>query len=222
MLRTIKLCRYLLLFVILSCASYLALCLIGLWPVNRRFRSADQGIEIFVITDDIHTEFVVPVVSDKMDWRRWFPADHFPARQPIKSHLSIGWGDRGFYLETPTWSDLTLAAALRASFWPTPTVVHVEYLDRPEPASDCRRLVLAPDNYERLVDHIRGSFDLNHSRPIQIVGEHYRVTDAFYRARGSYHAFRTCNNWTGRGLRVCGVKCGLWTPLPRAVMFHLE
>jgi|GEM_PF-4318891 Protein of unknown function (DUF2459). len=32
-------------------------------------------------------------------------------------------------------------------------------------------------------------------------------------ARGRYHMFNTCNQWTGRGLHRTGVPTGLWTPL---------
>ena len=49
----------------------------------------------------------------------------------------------------------------------------------------------------------------------------YNDSDRFYMATGSYHAFNTCNQWTGRGLAKVGAPTGIWTPLKDQVLFWL-
>jgi len=76
-------------------------------------------------------------------------------------------------------------------------------------------VLLRPEEYRRLVDYVRGAFAAGP------VVRGYGARDAFYSAKGGYSAFRTCNEWTGRGLRKAGVPMGIWTPLPWGVMLWL-
>jgi uncharacterized protein (TIGR02117 family) len=78
-----------------------------------------------------------------------------------------------------------------------------------------RAVLLRPEEYRRLVAYVRGSFAAGP------VVRGYGARDAFYSAKGGYSALRTCNEWTGRGLRAAGVRMGIWTPLPWGVMLWL-
>ena len=83
-----------------------------------------------------------------------------PDAAPIDgaTHYAIGWGDRGFYLETPTWADLKASTALAAMFWPSGTVVHVTARREPAPSDQATRVVLTGEQYRVLCDAVAESF----------------------------------------------------------------
>ena len=45
--------------------------------------------------------------------------------------------------------------------------------------------------------------------------------DAFYVANGRYTIIDTCNQWTGRALRLGGAPVAPWTPFSFLVLWHL-
>jgi uncharacterized protein (TIGR02117 family) len=192
---------------------YVLACLVGLLPVNRGFRNADAGIEIFVYADEAHSEIIVPTVTETVNWRERFSPRDFRAFDDRAEFVAFGWGDHDFFLQTPRWADLKLGTTLKAMLIPTRTVMHVSLLGRPGEGKYCRRVVLTADRYQHLCEHIEGSFEEDAAgrfRPVTNSG--YGDRDTFYLARGKYHFLNTCNNWTGRGLKKAGVRTGLWTP----------
>jgi len=173
-----------------------------------------EGVEVFVCSNGVHTDLVLPAVTDVMDWTVVLPRSDFPLAPADATHLSFGWGDRAFYLETRHWSDLNPRTAWRALFGGGPTVLHVHHLRRPVAGEDCGRLVLGHGAYGRLVAYVRAAF--RSDRPI--LGASYSGDDRFYEANGTYSPVLTCNEWTARALRAAGVPMGIWTPLAGGVM----
>lgn len=135
----------------------------------------------------------------------------------------IGWGDRGFFLETPTWSDLKMTTAANALLVPSQSCLHV-YLTNPQFLTASRRRVrISQQQYEQLCAFIDNSFSRDAADNYQpIPGISYSQSDAFFAANGSYHAFATCNCWVGNALRSAGVRCGWFTPLPKSVYLYLN
>jgi uncharacterized protein (TIGR02117 family) len=192
----------------------------GLIPVNRGFTSPDVGVTIFVYSGAVHSDVILPAKNDTMDWRKYFPATDFKADPQRLDHIAIGWGDRGFFLETPYWTDLKLSTAAKAILIPSCTVMHVDYMT-PVESHECKPVVISAAQYERLVEFILASFATSQrEEPIRI-GKPYGLLDAFYEAKGRYHAFNTCNCWVGNALEHAGVKVGWFTPFPRTVLWHL-
>jgi uncharacterized protein (TIGR02117 family) len=151
--------------------------------------------------------------------------DRSDALKVGESHglVAIGWGDRRFYLETPTWSDVKVANVLSAFFGFDETAMHVNWMLR-DPAENkrCRKLTLTPHQYESLCQHISRSFVSNDDgRAVPIEAPGYFETDRFYLAEGRYNVLRTCNTWTGTALEAGGVRVGVWTPLPWGVFWQL-
>lgn len=198
----------------------LAIGLGGLIPVNRKATPASEGITIYVATNGLHAGYVLPVRAGRTDWRDVFSPEEYAGVDTGFHFLLIGWGERRFYLETPEWKDLRWSTALRALFWPTPGALHVDYLRRPPPAgARCRSLVLSSDQYEALATYILAALEYTpDGRPRLIAGKGYATTDNFYEAKGRYHLFYTCNDWTNRGLQRAGVRTALWSPLDWGVM----
>lgn len=207
-------------FVVALPLLYLACAVFGLIPVNRGFKPTEDGVQIFVYSGSVHSDIIVPAEHSVVNWREFFPATHFGRNPSWATHVSIGWGDRGFYLETPEWKDLTVATAAHAMLIPSKSVMHVEYAC-PKSSADCKPVTISNDQYRRLVEFIARSFAREADGGIAHVKFAYGRNDAFYDARDSYHAFRTCNCWVGGGLRYAGVRTGGFTPFPRTVLWYL-
>jgi uncharacterized protein (TIGR02117 family) len=210
-------------FVLALPVSYLAAALVGgLIPANPGWHQPERGIRIFVRTNGVHTWIMVPTVAAGIDWRPLAPAADIRDPRYEGDYLAFGYGNREFYLNTPSWSDLSPRTALAAAFGRGPGLVHVEHERHPRPDEYQRPLILTADQYRRLAAHIRASFELDRSgRSKPLLGRGYGPADVFYEAEGSYNAYRTCNEWTGEALRAAGVRTGVWTPFSQSIMLRL-
>ena len=194
----------------------------GLVPANAAWKEADSGVTIFVRTNGVHTWIMVPGVAAGIDWRPLAPEGHIRDPAQAGNYLAIGYGNRDFYLNTPSWSDLSLRTALAAAFGQGPSLVHVEHERSPRPDEYQRPLVLSVAEYRRLAQHIIGSFEVDaQGRSKPLLGRGYGPADVFYEGRGPYNAYRTCNEWTGEALRAAGVRTGIWTPMSEGIMLRL-
>jgi uncharacterized protein (TIGR02117 family) len=194
----------------------------GLIPANPGWTQAERGVTIFVRTNGVHTWLMVPSVAAGIDWRPLAPAHHIQDPRYAGNYLAVGYGNRDFYLNTPAWGDLSLRTALAAAFGRGPSLVHVEHERDPRPDEYQQSIVLAEAEYRRLAAHIRRSFQVDAAGgPIPLLGRGYGPADIFYEGRGRYDAYRTCNEWTGEGLRAAGVRTGIWTPLSQSIMWRL-
>lgn len=184
----------------------------GAIPRNPGWQETEDGITIYVATNGIHTGLVLPTRGGGVDWSPTVRPQDIADPRYAGRWLWFGWGERGFYLNTPTWRELTLGTAVHALIGSDRTLMHVDHLV--EPWGDARPIRLTQEQYRRLTAAIRASFDPTDNRPIR----GYNVADAFYPARGHYDAIRTCNWWTGHMLAMAGVRTGVWTPFSATVM----
>ncbi len=207
----------------LTASYFLAVCSLGAIAVNRDYRQASTGVDIWVWNQGVHTDLVLPIRSATIDWTAFAPLED-PAILRFQRYVAIGWGDHDFYVLTPRWDDLSIGTTLKAVFWPSATVMHVTYHAlTPLPGPRCVKLTLTATEYRELVTFIRASFRLDASgRPMLLKGESYWSSDAFYHAEGSYHLLDTCNNWTNRALKHIGVRTAAWSPFAYAIFDHLE
>jgi uncharacterized protein (TIGR02117 family) len=203
---------------------FLAVLILGLVPANPGWREAKEGVTIYVRTNGVHTWIMVPKVTPEMDWRPLVPGAHLKdARWGAGDHVAFGYGNRTFYLETPTWGDLTMKNAFLAAFGRGRSLVHADHDHHPRPSDHQRPLTLSREEYRRLVGYLRASFQTDAGgRTLPLIGRGYGGSDMFYEAVGPYSAVYTCNQWTGRALRRAGVRMGLWTPLSQSIMWRLD
>lgn len=187
-------------------------------PANPGWRPPAQGVTIYVADNGIHTGIILPAVHPLHDWRPLVKPSHLPDPRYAGDWLEFGWGDRDFYLNTPTWADFSLATALEAAVGAGEgALVHVDHWRQPFPGANVRRLTISAAQYRRLVERILGSFALDeHGRAVPIRG--YGPSDVFYPAHGRYSAIKTCNSWVGWTLAEAGVAVGAWTPFSAMVM----
>lgn len=203
-------------------AFYVAFLLIGSWPVNRGFVESPEGVAIYIWSDAVHTDLIVPIRNEIWDWSTTIDAADFAGDTAWATHYAIGWGDRGFYLDTPTWSDLKATTAVNALILPSGTVMHVRALTEPRDDERYHRVMISTEQYERLSESIRLGFKSQETRPAAIAGEAFGDHDVFYPARGRYYAFYTCNSWAGDRLEHAGVCVPWWSPLPGSTTWYLD
>lgn len=207
---------------LLLCLGYFVILLVGLIPVNNDFTPRENGIKIYVISNAVHADIVVPKTNDVIDWSESFSDNQFVGDTSQETHVAFGWGDRGFFLETETWDDFRLSTAANALLLPSESCVHVSFT-RPEYYSDFTSVSISREQYVRLVEFINGSFkkDVDNDR-IQVEGYAYSKTDAFFDAHGQYHLLNTCNSWAGRALSASGVRTPWLSPMPKSPMIYLD
>ena len=156
-------------------------------------RAGEPVRSIYVINHGaLHTGLAVK--------RSDIPPGVWPAnRDYAKSKfLEIGWGDDDGYRKP-----LTVGIAAKALAGSRRTVLLADGFNAvPEKVNSPRFAVIQVDlsdsGFARLCRHIEQTYALDQSgRPI-------RLGKGWYRARGTYSAFHTCNTWAAEGLRRAG------------------
>lgn len=216
--------KFLLYSLLTILAYHIIVFLLGLIPVNKDFEQTPGGIEIFVGTNGVHTDIILPVKTEIFNWRETVPQKDFISVDTTYSYVSIGWGDKGFYIKTPTWSDLTFGTAFKALFLPSDAAMHVTYIRNP-PINTERyvSVLLSEDQYQKLINYIIPYFQKTDNGSVILIPDSgYGNNDNFYEAYDSYNLFNTSNNWTNRALRKTGVRTALWSPLDKPIMLQLR
>lgn len=197
---------------------YMLAALIGSYvPVNAAWRETPDGVTVYVTDNGYHTGLILPASADGIDLSLTFRPTDLPDPDDAGDWLIFGWGDRAFYLNTPTWAELKPQTALFAFVGSGGSLLHVDHVKRPGEAYSPRPIRLTRAEYRRLVAAIRSTAKRgDDGYPAAIAG--YGSRDVFYPANGGYHLFQTCNNWTRDVLAEAGVKVGWWTPFSGGVM----
>ena len=183
-----------------------------------------SDITIYIKSNGIHTDIVVPTNTPLHNWRKTLNPNHTISKDTTLNYASFGWGNKGFYLETPTWNDLKISTAFNAAFGLSESAMHVTYYNTIHENESCKSISLSKYQYLRLVNYLKESILLNEKdeavniKTSLVYGNH----DAFYEAKGTYHLFKTCNTWVNNGLKVCGQKSCLWTPFEDGIFYHYK
>ncbi|MES2544789.1 MAG: TIGR02117 family protein [Bacteroidota bacterium] len=186
--------------------------LISKISVNSDVSQADKEIEIFILTNGVHTDIVVPIKNKIKNWSTDIRFDHTKSKDSLVQYLALGWGDKGFYLNTPEWSDLKVSTALKAAFNMSTSAIHTTFYTAMKEDGSCKKIKISSEEYQQLVIYIAESFQLGIDKKIQcITGHNYGNNDAFYEAKGSYNLFYTCNTWANNALKSANQKASLWT-----------
>ena len=188
--------------------------------VNSDFKECEKdGVEIFIKTNGIHTDFILPYKNELYDWSKFVKANDTKGGDTSVVNVAFGWGDKGFYLKTKTWNDFKFSVAFKALFCMSTSAMHVTYYKKLSETESCKKVCITKTSYLKLVDFICKSFSANSDGvPQQIMGASYWNNDAFYEARGTYSLFFTCNTWTNCGLKKADMKACLWTPFDKGIL----
>lgn len=186
-------------------------------------QKGDKDITIFIKTNGVHTDIVVPVNSAGKDWRRQARLSDTESKDPAMQYASFGWGDKGFYLETPQWSDLKFSIAFKAMFHLGTSAMHVTFFRQMQEGEQCKAIKISRGQYMKLIQYIEKSFTYDHAgETINIVTTHdgYGRDDAFYESPGVYDLFHTCNTWANNALKACDQRACLWTPSDKGIFYQ--
>lgn len=193
---------------------------LGLIPVNSDFRQADAGVAIYVRSNGVHTDIVVPHIHLHHDWRSEFPQDE---NALWRRYIGFSWGDRGFFQETPRWADLRASVAFTALSGLGNSAMRVEFTDTPILNDGDAALLLSEAQYRRLVQSIRASFQRDgNGRALPMPTPSYAAGSRYFEATGSYSLLRTCNDWTRARLTEAGVRMPVWAPFYPAIFYQLR
>lgn len=192
-------------------------------PVAKADAGAPADVAIFIRTNGVHSDLVLPVRTDQFDWTRQLPYAHTQSNDPSFDYVGIGWGDKGFYMDTPTWAELKPSTAIKAGFWLSTTAMHATFYRAADlgPSPACVPLHLSRAEYARLIAYVQASFQHDAAGRVRwIPGHSYGRDDAFYEAHGTYSILNTCNTWTNNALKVAGQKASLWTPFESGIFYQ--
>ena len=181
----------------------------------------DEEICIYVQSNGIHTDVCLPVVTNCIDWKTFIPTTDYKDQSELE-YIAIGWGDKGFFLDTPTWAELKASTAINAAFFPSPTAMHVAYSGVLKRSENRKKVTISKMAYKRMIQYIKSSFKLKENRVDIIPNKGYGNRDNFYEAKNSYHMFRTCNIWTNEALKSAGVKTGIYALFPDGILKYLD
>jgi uncharacterized protein (TIGR02117 family) len=188
--------------------------------VNKDFKNDTvNGIPIFVLSNGVHTDIVVPLYNEYKDWRSQISPLQTIAVDTTLNYVAFGWGDKGFYLDTPEWSDLTFGTAFKAMFFLGTTAMHVTFHKELKVDDNCVALKIPAENYKQLTGYIEASFKKDpNGNYLLIKNASYGNNDCFFDATKTYNLFFTCNSWTNKALKQSGIKACFWTPFDKGIL----
>jgi uncharacterized protein (TIGR02117 family) len=197
--------------------------------LSRIAVSREEGtmadVAIYIKTNGVHTDIVVPVKNEVHDWSRsvLFSNTH-TKDSAVLQWLAMGWGDKGFYLQTPSWSDLKCSTAFKAAFALSTTAMHTTFYVAMKEDEMCKKILISKAQYLRLIEYLQDGFEHTadgHIIPI-VTNVNYNDRDAFYEGKGKYSLFKTCNSWVNTALKKCGQKVCLWTAFDTGIFLKYE
>ena len=133
--------------VALPLAYLLAAWLGGRAVIATEGEGGDAEVSVFLLSNGVHTDIAVPLRHEVFDWTRAVsPADTRRDSSGAR-YVAFGWGDRGFYVETPHWRDLKIGTALRAVSGLGDSVIHATFYAVLYEAPDSIRLDISRRQY---------------------------------------------------------------------------
>lgn len=183
-----------------------------------------KEIPIYIYTNGVHTDIVMPVKNELHDWSAKIPFSNTKSKRTDYQFVGIGWGDKGFYLDTPTWADLKFSTAFNASFWLSESAMHCSYYTKMTVADDCKMIMISKNQYRDLVKFVDEKFDKDAAGNYILIPTNavYDDNDAFYDAKGKYSFLNTCNTWANDALKAAGQKAAFWTPSDYGIFLHYK
>ncbi len=177
---------------------------------------------ILLVANPIHTDIAIPIEPESLAAFSFLAETGMPIEHPQAKWMLIGWGARGFYLETPTLGDMKPWPTFRALTVDS-SVMHVDVfseISQTDPV--VTPLDVSSAAYTQMLGEISRSFTRRDGKVLPIEGYALGVGDQFYEGEGLFNALLGCNVWTSRILRSAGIRTGLWNPLPVSLTFSLK
>ncbi len=210
-----KIMKWILIISLLPVAYIIISLLLSSITVNNTAGNENAAKIIFLNTNGVHLDIIIPIKD--IDNLVLADIKHYPNER----YLAFGWGDENFYINTPTWNDLTFNNAFKAMFLKSTTLLHVtRYQQKP---SDWVEIKVNASELQSLNSYLLNTFKINKDgKKIILENQGYSSIDDFYKSKGSYSCFKTCNSWANDAFKVSGLKSCLWTPFDFGLLNKYE
>lgn len=190
-------------------------------PVNRNDVQR-HDVAIYILTNGDHTDVVLPIKTQLIDWSQKVKFAHTIGKDTAFKYVALGWGDKGFYLNTPTWSQLKFSVAFKAATGLSSAAIHATFYKAMKEDKRCVKILIDKDQYKKLISYIILSFIIDKDGHLLNIKTHaqYGRDDAFYDAKRVYSIFYTCNTWANDALKAAGLRACVWTPFDRGIFYQ--
>ncbi len=212
----LKIIKWVFFLVILPTLLYLGLAaLLSYWGTNPKKLDCSADQVIYISSNGMHIDLIMPTEMLPVDF-----LSHLSPKETT-AYYAIGWGDKGFYLDTPSWAELKASTAMKAMLINSSTAMHVTQFKTLQP--HWVPIAVCTEQISILNQHITSTFQTNATGdPMEIVGAGYTPDDRFYEAHGNYNAKKTCNIWVNQGLKKASIKTSRWSPFVFGILHHAE
>ena len=182
--------------------------------------SDEKAVLCYLKSNGSHVDLVLPIRTDNFNWLDKLNIKHIEYADSNFNWVAFGWGDKNFYLNTPTWGDLTFSTAFKAAFWLGNGAIHVTYYSEILESENCLPFYLSKNQSTQLQSFIMNDFKIDEDQnPIYIeTNMNYGPRDCFYESTKKYSIFHTCNTWVNDALSSVNAKHCFWTALEFGVM----
>lgn len=192
-------------------------------PVNKNQSENNKEYTIYIKSNGVHTDLVLPIKTDLKDWSEKIKFENIKSKDSTHHYLAFGWGDKGFYLDTPEWSDLKFSTAFKAAFNLGTSAMHTTFYKQIQETENCIKIEISKEQYQKLITFIEASFQYDtNGNPIFIEATTYGKNDSFYEAHRTYNLFYTCNTWANQALKKADLKAAFWTPADKGIFYHYQ
>jgi uncharacterized protein (TIGR02117 family) len=212
------------LFIVVFLLLYgLSAYVLSIIPVNNNMSEHKKEYTIYIKSNGVHTDLVLPIKTDVKDWSEQIKHEHIQSKDSTHQYLAFGWGDKGFYLDTPEWSDLKFSTAFKAAFNLGTSAMHTTFYKKIQENENCVKIEISKEQYLKLITFIEASFQYDtNGNPIFIQAITYGKNDSFYEAHRTYNLFYTCNTWANQALKKAHMKAAFWTPADKGIFYHYQ
>lgn len=170
-------------FVLLLPLGYLIIAVItSLITVSTEPSELPTPHTIYLTTNGVHMDIVLPraLLTKNLALQL-----HQKASDKF---VAFGWGDENFYLNIPTWGDLTFKNAFGAMFLKSSTLMHVTRYRSVQ--KKWIPIHINQDQLKALNDYIAGTFQhTTNNHIIHLPNKGYTSQDDFYKTSKSYKIF---------------------------------
>ena len=200
----------------------------ALIPIHAESLSDEEqrDYEVYLLKSGPHTDFLVRVKTDVHDWSIDFPYANNVNPDTSLPWLAIGWGDKNFYMNTPTWADLTVRTAVAAATGLGTAGIHASYYYTVPSDRPLVSLQLTRNQYMRLCAYVQRTLMADEQgRRIMLQPLMAGVNfdhDRYYDAHGRYSMIHTCNTWINNGLKASGQRACLWTGFAEGIFYQYD
>ena len=204
MIKALKNILIITLFIITLLAFYVLIAYgLTFFPSNPIGKDEKKTESIYLLYSNLHSDIILPIATLDKKWKEKLP-QHIINSQ---GYLSFGWGDKAFYLNTPTWDDVKVAPTLKALFLNTPSIIYVKHYPKILYFKNLKTIKISKNQLRALEDGIFKSFDFKGKAQ-----RGYGRDDLFYDSPYNYNLINTCNTWTGERLQDANISVSYWTP----------